>query len=80
MREYKISLNFSKIYRLIKVYKLREYSACYPIITLTASSPDDACYLVYKNLFDLLRSQKVSEEDIMKIKRKMSIKKIRCLK
>lgn len=56
-RMFEMKLDFSMVYSYLKTYKLREYTGYSPTVSLTATSPDEACHLVMKNLKDLLVSQ-----------------------
>lgn len=77
IRQYKIKVDLSKVYQIVKDHKLREYKGSFPVINLTASDPDEACYLVYKNLSQLLRDHNVSENMITAIMSKVSIDSVR---
>ena len=77
MKTFKITVDLSKIYQAIKPYKLREYAGSFPVLELNAHTPDQACYLTYNNLRDLLKNQDgMTEAILLDVRRLMSIKKI----
>lgn len=44
MRNFKVSLDLSNIFREIEKYKLREFDAPFLIIFIQANDPDEVCY------------------------------------
>lgn len=44
MRNFKVSLDLSNIFRDIKKYKLREFDEPFLIIFIQAEDPDEVCY------------------------------------
>lgn len=44
MRNFKVSLDLSNIFREIEKYKLREFDAPFLIIFIQADDPDEVCY------------------------------------
>lgn len=74
LKTFKIQVDLSKVYDSIKGYKLREYNGKAPTIELNAKSPDDACFLAYENLAELLKGQSgITEETLEEVKRLMVI-------
>jgi hypothetical protein len=56
MKNYKVSLDLSDVFREIERYKLREFDAPFLIIFIQANDPDEVCYeLVERLLNQLLR-------------------------
>jgi hypothetical protein len=76
-RMFEIKIDMAEVYPIIKGFKLREYSSLSPTISVTATSPDNACFLVYKNLRDLLISQKADTKVLEIVKSLISIKSIK---
>jgi hypothetical protein len=77
MREFEVYVDLSKVYYKIKGYKLREYAKPYPVIKITAASPDHACYLISKNLLELLEDQfGVNSDMLSEVRHGMKIKKM----
>ena len=80
MKKYRVRVNLHKVYSSIRNYRLREFSGPFPIVDITAKSPDHACVTVKNNLLDLLKGQKGVNEDILtKVSDQMSIKRIQIL-
>ena len=71
MRNYKVSLDLSDIFREIKVYKLREFDAPFLIMFIQASDPDEVC----SELLHRLMSQLLSKNN--SIKTRVLCRKIR---
>jgi hypothetical protein len=67
----------AEVYPIIKGFKLREYSSLTPTVSVTATSPDNACFLVYKNLRDLLISQKADAKVLEIVKSLISIQTVK---
>lgn len=74
---FEVKVNMAEVYPIIKGFKLREYSSLSPSVNVTATSPDNACFLVYKNLRDLLISQKVDSKVLEIVKSLISIETIK---
>jgi len=87
MKKYNVTMNFTKLYQALKPYMLREYKPIPSIdkdkkkiyvcqFSMTAKSPDDACFLSMKNLISLLRDQDVPEPIVRDVKNIVSIKNL----
>jgi len=76
-RMFEIKVNMAEVYPIIKGFKLREYSSLTPTVSVTATSPDNACFLVYKNLRDLLISQKADAKVLEIVKSLISIQTVK---
>lgn len=57
MINYRIMLDISNIFKDIKHLKLKKYDSPFPTIFVSASNPDDACYLVMLNLIEIILKQ-----------------------
>lgn len=78
VKQFEVKVNLSKVSKYLQNCKLREYTGEFPVVKITAKSPDHACHLVYKNFFDLLLGEKgFNEKRLMSIRHNMSIKSIR---
>jgi hypothetical protein len=57
MKNYKLMLDISNVYRSIKHLKLKEYNGPFPTIFVSAKDPDDACKIAIDNLIYMIISQ-----------------------
>lgn len=56
MRNFKVSLDLSNIFREIEKYKLREFDAPFLIVFIQADDPDEVCYeLLLRIMSQMLR-------------------------
>jgi len=72
-------LDISNIYLNIKHLKLKKYDSPFPTIFISAKDPDDACYIIIRNLINLIMNQDPSIDMRLickKIKRECKIDKI----
>lgn len=57
MKNYRIMLDISNIYKLIKHLHLKTYNSPFPIIFVSATDPDDACAIVFDQLVKIIMDQ-----------------------
>ena len=57
MKIYKISMDLSLVMTRLKKFRLGEYNSERPTIFVEASDPDEACYLAYHQLAEIILKQ-----------------------
>ena len=57
MKNFRVTLDISKVFSNIKHLHLRGYKSPFPTIFLSASDPDDACLIAINSLIKLLLDQ-----------------------
>ena len=62
MKIYKVKMDLSLVMGVLKRFKLQEYSDPFPTIFVEAKDPDEACYLAYFKLVEILLKQDNSTE------------------
>lgn len=50
MKNYKISVDISNIFKDISKFNIREYNQPFVYIFISAKNPDDACYKILKDV------------------------------
>lgn len=56
MRNYKINIDLTDIFRQLQEYKLKEYPMPYLTLFIEADNPDDACHeLIQRIICDILK-------------------------
>lgn len=62
MKIYKVDMDLSLVMARLKKFNLKEYSGQFPTIFVEAKDPDEACYLAYFQLVEILLKQDDSKE------------------
>tara|TARA_Y100000004_G_C8684735_1_gene314836 strand:- start:138 stop:389 length:252 start_codon:yes stop_codon:yes gene_type:complete len=62
MKIYKVKMDLSLVIARLKKFRLHEYSDPFPTIFVEAKDPDEACYLAYFKLVEILLKQDNSQE------------------
>ena len=62
MKIYKVRMDLSLVMARLKRFRLQEYSDPFPTIFVEARDPDEACYLAYFKLVEILLKQNNSQE------------------
>tara|TARA_A100001515_G_scaffold102170_1_gene82904 strand:- start:3557 stop:3808 length:252 start_codon:yes stop_codon:yes gene_type:complete len=62
MKIYKVDMDLSFVIARLKKFNLKEYSDQFPTIFVEAKDPDEACYLAYFQLVEILLKQDDSKE------------------
>lgn len=82
MKNYRVMLDISNIYPLIRHLHLRAYNSPFPTVFVTAADPDDACGDAIYGLIKILLDQDPSVDMRIicrKIRRESRIDKVYCL-
>lgn len=58
---YQVEVSLEGFYSRINKFDLGEYNSQTPTLIINANDPDDACYLAYQNLKDLVASQSTAK-------------------
>lgn len=80
MRNFKVSLDLSNIFREIEKYKLREFDAPFLIIFIQADDPDEVCHeLLLRIINQMLKVDDSMSTRILcrKLRRKIRFDKIK---
>tara|TARA_Y100001938_G_C7864053_1_gene317036 strand:+ start:255 stop:506 length:252 start_codon:yes stop_codon:yes gene_type:complete len=62
MKIYKVKMDLSLVMSRLKKFRLQEYNDNFPTIFVEAKDPDEACYLAYYKLVEILLKQDNSKE------------------
>lgn len=57
MKNYRIMLDISNIYKLISHLNLKLYNSPFPVIFISAQDPDEACRLALDELIKIIMDQ-----------------------
>lgn len=82
MRNFKISLDLSNIFREIRPYKLRDFDAPFLIIFTQAQDPDEVCHeITMRIIYQLLKIDNSIETMVLcrKVKKQIRFDRIQFL-
>ncbi len=68
MKIYKVSMDLTLVMASLKSFRLQEYNSENPTIFVEANDPDEACYLAYHQLGQIILKQDSSKKSTLLVK------------
>ena len=68
---YNVTFDLTAVIARLKKFRLKEFNSMYPTIFVEADNPDDACYLAYCRVSEIILKQDESSETSKMLKEMM---------